>query len=87
MLAEEKRALETADFSPRGVHFLAVVHAKRGDTERAVELLRRSLRQGLVYLTWKISFRQAGVPLPESEAFDEFLKDFEAEERRLRKMY
>jgi len=87
MLAEEKRGLQTADFSPPQVHVLAAVHAKRGDTERAVELLRRSLRQGLVDPTWEIYRRQAGAPLPKSEGFDQFLREFEAEERRLRAMY
>jgi TolB-like protein len=87
MLAEEERALEAADFSSWEVHSLAAVHARRGDTERAVELLNRSLRQGFVYPSLKLSFQMAGVPLLESEAFDRFLRDFEAEERRLREMY
>jgi tetratricopeptide (TPR) repeat protein len=87
MLAEEERALEAADFSSWEVHSLAAVHARRGDTERAVELLRRGLRQGLVYPSWEFSLRQAGVPLPESEAFDQFLREFEAEKRRLRETY
>ena len=87
MLAEEKRALETTDFSTWELHQLAAVHAKRGDLDRAIELLRRSLRQGFVYRGWELFFQMAAVPIPESEAYREFLRDFEAETRRLMETY
>ncbi len=88
MLAEEERALNAADSSPWDIHHLAAVRAKMGDTERAIELLRLSLRRGLVLRSWERFFQMAGVPLPvESEVFLKFVKDFEAEERRLVETY
>ena len=87
MLAEEKRALGTADFSAWELHQLASVHAKRGDLDRAIELLRRSFQQGFVYGGWEFFFKMAAVPIPESEAYREFVRDFEAETRRLMETY
>ena len=52
--AEEERGLSSGASI---LNTLATVHAKRGDTERAVELLRISLRKGRT----TVSFRQVCV--------------------------
>ena len=66
---------------------VAHVHAKLGEPDRAVELLRRMVKHGHLSALWERDFDPASVPLPESEAFDEFLKEYEALEQRLRGMY
>ena len=83
--ADEERALSSGvnPFS----NILATVHAKRGDTERAIELLRSSLRQGQATNYWRVDFQPlGGLPL-ESESFRAFLKEFEEERERLLAIY
>ncbi len=87
MLAEEKLALEAADFSHWEIYHLTAVHAKLGEPDRAVEILHRSLRQGFVYRSWEYFFQMAAVPVPESEAYRQFLLKFDAEARRLMETY
>ncbi len=48
MLAEEEAPLENTDTSEWVLMELATVHASLGETEKAAELLRRSLRAGSV---------------------------------------
>ena len=79
--------METTDFNDAGLVNLAAVHARLGETERAVELLRRILRQGRFPADWELVFQLASAPPLESEAYDEFLEEYEAEEQRLREMY
>ena len=66
---------------------LAAVHARLGEPEQAVELLRRSVRDGRVNPYWRRSFEIASPTFLESEALDPFLEEYEAEERRLREKY
>ena len=84
-LAEEERALSS------GFNFLvdslAAVHAKRGNTERAIELLHRSLRQGRTENSWKTFFKLSAIPPLESQSYDAFVKELEAEQERLRALY
>ena len=86
MLAEEQGALENADVSDWTLLELAAVHAGLGETERTFELLRRSLRLGLVLPYWR-RFLQLAAPNLESEALEAFVLEYEAEEQRLRKLY
>ena len=84
---EEERAL-SANIIPWGYEHLAAVHAKRGETERAIDLLRAALQQGLIHPQWKNDLWViTSAPSIESEAFAEFLAEFEAEEQRLRELY
>ena len=85
-LAEEERILEKGDFDFE-LYGLAAVHAKLGETERAVELLRNIMRQGSINPAWKSYFEIASVFPLESEAFRSFVEEYEAEERRLRETY
>ncbi len=84
LVAHEERALASTGVTPWVIHHLAAVRAKLGDTERALELLHQSLRQGLNYTTWKYFLEMASVPLP---AFDEFRREYETEVQRLRETY
>ena len=86
-LAEEKRAFATVGFHGGENYILAAVHAKLGDMEGAVELLRAMVRHGEISLLWRRDFEMASVPLPNSEAFQDFLKEYEALEQRLRETY
>ena len=86
MLAEEEGALENADFMDWSLFELAAVHANLGETERTFELLRRSLRLGMVLPYWQ-RYLRLGAPNLESEALAAFAMEFEAEERRLRELY
>jgi len=65
---ETERALDSGDFFGWELTFLAVAHARLGETERAVELLRRGLRQG-PNLYWEELFEIASVPPLTSDAF------------------
>jgi tetratricopeptide (TPR) repeat protein len=84
-VAEETRALEVA--GPVEVHYLMAVHARLGDTERAMELLASSVQPGRLLFRWQGFLQLAFAPPMESERFDEFVKEYEAEERRLRELY
>ena len=64
---------------------LAAVHARQGDTDRAVELLRRTAQlDPFGFQTW---FEMAGVEVSETEELVQLLADFDAEIRRLREAY
>ena len=85
-LVEEERALEIADVNPFELPALAAVHAKLGESERAVELLRRSLRSGRIDKLALAALEIAGVRL-DSPPYDQFLKEYEAEVQRLGELY
>ena len=85
-LAESRRALEVTDMDAHVLPGLAAVHARRGESERAVELLRQSLRSGRVNGTWSTFLRMAGIS-PESPPYDQFLEEYEAEKQRLLELY
>jgi hypothetical protein len=55
--------------------------------ERAAEVLLRGLRQGRLSAQWRLRFDLASVDPLEYEAFEPFLEEREAEERRLREKY
>ena len=82
--AHEERAL-SADLNAWAFDFVVAVHARRGETERAVELLRQCVRGGLAdagaYL--ELTF----MPPLESEAYDAFLEEREALRESLRERY
>jgi len=64
------------------VSILAIVHAKQGHTERAVELLQRTVPLGLDFaLVWDW-FTMAGVPFPDTEEFEQLLADIDAQHQR-----
>ena len=86
-LEEEKRALETNDFSPYEILYVATLHVRLGETDRAVALLRRTVRQGVSPSERKAFLRFFAAPAPETEAFAEFLREAETERRRLRERY
>jgi TolB-like protein len=85
-LVEEERALEIADVNAFELPALAAVHAKLGESERAVELLRRSLRSGRVDGIALAVLKIAGVRL-DSPPYDQFLKEYKAERKRLDELY
>ena len=85
-LAESQRALESTDINPWALQRLATVHAKLGESERAVELLRRMLRSGRVEGHWRVLLRMAGVS-PDSPPYDQFREEYEVEHQRLLEMY
>ena len=85
-LAESARALEIADINVMQLRYLAATHARRGESERAVELLRRSLRSGRVTSEWKGYLRMAGVS-PDAPPYDQFLEENETEKQRLLELY
>ena len=81
--AHEERAL-SADLNTWTFEFVVAVHARRGETERAVEILRQMVRGGLTpggYL------QLAFIPSLESEAYDAFLEEREALRESLRERY
>ena len=59
-LAESRRALEVTDMDAYALPGLAAVHARRGESERAVEILRRSLHSGRIEGTWRAFLQMAG---------------------------
>ena len=69
------------------IEVLAAVFGKLGDMEGAVELLRAMASHGTINLSWKRRFDEASTPLPSSEAFRDFLKEYEEAEQRLRETY
>jgi len=73
--------------SPWAGNLLAMVHLKRGETERAVELLHDGLRAGFAYPNWSWFFHLTELPTPESEGFQSFVREYEAEIQRLRDTY
>jgi len=85
MRATEARA--PAGAHPSSANLLAIVHLKRGETERAVELLGDSLRHGFAYPGWKLFLRVSHLPRPESEGFRSFVQAYETEAQRLRDIY
>ena len=85
-LAEEERAV-SSNVNSFALYELAAVRAKLGETDRAIELLRRTVRQGRILPFWERSFELASVSLPASEALDEFRREYETLERRLRETY
>ena len=85
--AQEQRALETADFHAFALNYLVAVHARRGETERAIELLTSSVRPGQTIWGWDAFLRLAFAPPLESEAFGEILEANDAEMRRLGELY
>ena len=85
-LAEEERAL-ASNVSVWSLYYLAAVRARLGDTERAIELLRRVVRRGRIEPWWESFLRLAFAPPMESEAFDEFVREYEREAERLRELY
>ncbi|HXV60342.1 MAG TPA: hypothetical protein VEK15_06575, partial [Vicinamibacteria bacterium] len=91
MRAIEERTLGGADWISWEVHWLALVHALRGEPDLAIELLHRALKLGLVDSSrvpaWEVYFRVADVPMPENEAFTRFVGEYRAEARRLRETY
>ena len=82
---EDQLALET--LHGFWLYLRPAVHARLGETERAAELLLRTVRQGVITPFWKRMLEVASAPPLESEVFDQFLREYEAEERRLREMY
>ena len=58
----------------------------RGDTEWAIELLRLSVSSGMISPAWRAYLQLASQTLLEAEAFETFVKEYEAEERRLREL-
>ena len=85
-LAEEERVVSSG-FNAGDFYILAAVAAKLGETDRAVELLRHTVWLGGISPLWERPFELAGVSLPASEALDEFHREYEALERRLRETY
>ena len=85
-LAESRRALEVTDMDAYVLPSLAAVHARRGESERAVEILRRLLHSGRIDTRWKPQLRMAGTS-PDSPPYDQFLKEYEAERQRLLELY
>ena len=84
--AEEQRAL-SEPLNAFELYFPAVVHARLGETERAIELLRRSVRGGLAEPTWEVYFPVAFTPSLQSEAFNTLLEEYQALQKRLRDRY
>ena len=87
LIAEEERAFATDGFHDGANFYVADAHAKLGEPDRAVELLRRMVKHGKLDQLWERRFDFASIPIPESEAFDEFLKEYDALEQRLRDTY
>ncbi|GMR23617.1 MAG: serine/threonine-protein kinase [Acidobacteriota bacterium] len=86
-LSEEEKAFESFDLAAIELLYLATVHAKQdGGGERAVELLRRALRQGRVDTAWRVLFELASVSDRQPE-LRSLRVEFEAEERRLLRRY
>ena len=85
-LAVEER-LVSSGFKSGAFYFLAAVRAKLGDTDAAVELLRHTVRLGRISPRWERPFELASVSLPASEAMDEFRREYQTLERRLRELY
>ena len=85
-LEEEERALSSG-FNAMWLQVLATVRARRGDMDGAIELLHEMLRRGRTSLHWKLYFSLAAISPLESELFDAFLAEFEAERERLRAIY
>ena len=85
-MAEEERALEITDMNAYELQALAAVHGKLGEAERALELLRRSLRSGRIENQGIGHLKMAGVRL-DSPPYDQFLKEYEAEKQRLLALY
>ena len=69
------------------LQYLAAVHARLGEMEKAIELLRGVVREGRIQPSWKAFLRLAFAPPPKSEAFEELVREYEAEARRLRELY
>ena len=63
------------------------VYARRGETEKVLELLNSSVRKGQILIGWSWFLRLAFAPPLESEAFDTFVEAYEAEKQRLAELY
>ncbi len=85
-MAEDERAVSSGVQSA-ALYDLAAVAAKLGDTDRAVELLRHTVRLGGILPLWERSFEIVGVSFAASDALGEFRREYESLERRLRETY
>ena len=79
--------LAPPDFNAWDTYYLAASLARVGEPERAVELLRGTVRMGRISPHWKLAFDVAAVPPLESESFARFLEEYETLEKRLRELY
>jgi serine/threonine protein kinase/TolB-like protein len=85
---EESTALAlmtTADLNPWELVFLAGVHAYLGNTARALEILRDTLRGGrLISRPW---MTMVAPTLPQAAGFDDFLREYLAADQQRRRRY
>ncbi len=73
--------------APHALVGLAVSHAVVGDTDRALELLRLTLRRGSFdAITQARVVLEAG-PVSQTPAFQAFFADYESAQQRLREIY
>ena len=86
--AEEKAALtalDGTDLSPYQLLYLVGAHSHLGNTQRAIEILRRQLREGRFA---GLGFVSPVAPeLLNTAEFAEFRREYDAEKRRLRDLY
>jgi tetratricopeptide (TPR) repeat protein len=78
-------ALAQVDLSPYQLLYLVGAHAHLGNTQRAVEILRRQLRDGRLA---GLGFVGPVAPeLVDTDEFDEFRREYHAAKQRLRNRY
>lgn len=87
LLAEKKRFSETPYVGAMGFYYMAAILPALGETEQAVELLRHAIRQGRIEPTWIQYVKVGSASALESEPFQELLREYEEEDRRLRELY
>ncbi len=87
LIAEEARAFAVdPDFNGYESKYLAAARATLGDTDRAVEILREQLRRGRL-VDWQMTIGALSPSLVEAAGFEEFRREYEAMDRRLRERY
>ncbi len=86
--AEEEHAIETADFNSQEFLYVAASHAALGEMARAGELLSRAVRRGRLFGgEADVMLAVLAPALLESAALDEYRRESNVLERRLRERY
>ena len=89
--AEMARAADLPRFldalSPHNLAMLAGGHAALGEIDTALDMLRGGLRRGGLDLLFKDRFGSSAGPVAETEPFQAFLVEYEAERQRLAEIY
>ncbi len=86
LAAEVERALATADHSPWELMYVAAAYGALGETARAAELLILLVRRGLL-AQFSVVLAVLSPSLVDSAALQDFRREFEVLDRRLRERY